>query len=48
VASLPNSIATPSLLAQIITAKFDDGIPLYRQEPQFSRMGRGTMALWCD
>jgi len=46
----PKSIATPSLLAQIITAKFVDGIPLYRQEPQFSRMGiplgRGTMALW--
>ena len=35
---------------QIITAKFVDGIPLYRQEPQFVRMGiplgRGTMALW--
>jgi transposase len=50
VAIFPKSIATPSLLAQIITAKFVDGIPLYRQEPQFSRMGiplgRGTMALW--
>lgn len=46
----PKSIATPSLLAHIITAKFVDGIPLYRQEPQFDRMGiplgRGTMAVW--
>ena len=50
VAIFPKSIATPSLLAQIITGKFVDGVPLYRQEPQFSRMGiplgRGTMALW--
>jgi len=50
VAIFPKSIATASLLAQIITAKFVDGIPLYRQEPQFARMGiplgRGTMALW--
>ena len=49
-AIFPKSIATPSLLAQIITGKFVDGIPLYRQEPQFGRMGiplgRGTMALW--
>jgi transposase len=47
VAIFPKSIATPSLMAQVITAKFVDGIPLYRQEPQFSRMGitlgRGTM-----
>ena len=28
---LPKSIATPSLLAQIITAKFQYGLPLYRQ-----------------
>jgi transposase len=46
----PKSILTPSLAAQITTAKFVDGIPLYRQEPQFERMGillgRGTMALW--
>ena len=43
-------MATPSLLAHITTAKFVDGMPLYRQEPQFGRMafplGRGTMALW--
>jgi transposase len=49
-AIFPKSIATPSLLAHITTAKFVDGTPLYRQEPQFARMGiplgRGTMALW--
>jgi transposase len=47
---LPKSLATPSLLAQITTAKFVDGTPLYRQEPQFARLGvalgRATMALW--
>ncbi len=47
---LPKSLATPSLLAQITTAKFVDGIPLYRQEPQFARigvpLGRATMAGW--
>jgi transposase len=46
----PKSIATPSLLAQIATAKFVDGTPLYRQEPQFARLGiplgRATMAGW--
>jgi transposase len=46
----PKSLLTPSLAAQIVTAKFVDGTPLYRQEPQFERMGiplgRGTMALW--
>lgn len=50
VAIFPKSIATPSLLAHIITAKFVDGLPLYRQEPQFERMGiplgRGTLAIW--
>jgi len=46
----PKSIATPSLLAQIATAKFVDGTPLYRQQPQFGRLGiplgRATMAGW--
>ncbi len=46
----PKSLATPSLLAHIVTAKFVDGTPLYRQEPQFQRMGitlgRATMAGW--
>jgi transposase len=47
---LPKSMATPSLLAHITTAKFVDGLPLYRQEPQFDRLGvplgRATMAGW--
>ena len=50
VALFPKSMATPSLLAQITTAKFVDGTPLYRQEPQFGRLGitlgRATMAGW--
>jgi transposase len=49
-AIFPKSIATPSLLAHIATTKFVDGVPLYRQESQFDRLGvplgRGTMALW--
>ena len=47
---LPKSLATPALLAHIATAKFVDGIPLYRQEAQFDRLGvqlgRATMAGW--
>jgi transposase len=47
---LPKSLATPSLLAHIATAKFVDGLPLYRQESQFARLGlvlgRATMAGW--
>lgn len=46
----PKSLATPSLLAHIVTAKFVDGLPLYRQESQFERLGvglgRATMAGW--
>lgn len=46
----PKSLATPTLLAQIATAKFVDGLPLYRQERQFERLGvtlgRATMAVW--
>ena len=49
-ALFPKSIATASLLAQIATAKFVDGTPLYRQQPQFGRLGirlgRATMAGW--
>lgn len=47
---LPKSLATPALLAHITTAKFVDGIPLYRQESQFDRLGvplgRATIAGW--
>lgn len=46
----PKSLATSSLLAHIVTAKFVDGLPLHRQEAQFARLGvglgRGTMAGW--
>lgn len=47
---LPKSIATPSLLAQIISAKFQFGLPLYRQEAMFKQYGielsRQTMSRW--
>jgi transposase len=49
-ALFPKSLATPALLAHIVTAKFVDGLPLYRQETQFARLsvslGRATMAGW--
>lgn len=47
---LPKSIASPSLLAQIISAKFQFGLPLYRQEAMFKQYGielnRQTMSRW--
>ena len=47
---LPKSLAAPGLLAHVVTAKFADSIPLYRQEKQFIRLGldlpRATMAGW--
>jgi len=47
---IPGSIATPSLLAQVATAKFADGLPLYRQEAIMARAGieisRTTLATW--
>lgn len=36
---IPKSIASANLLASMITAKFVDAIPFYRQEKQFSRLG---------
>lgn len=48
---IPRSIATPGLLAYIVTSKYVDGLPLYRLE-QFplNRLGveiaRATMATW--
>jgi transposase len=45
---IPKSIAHSSLLASIVTAKFVDALPLYRQETIFAREGiefsRQTMA----
>lgn len=47
---IPKGIATPELLASIITSKYADGLPLYRQEEIFERFGidlyRSTMARW--
>jgi transposase len=34
---IPKGIATASLLAAIVTAKYADGLPLYRQEESFKR-----------
>ncbi|MEX2366180.1 MAG: IS66 family transposase [Pseudohongiellaceae bacterium] len=47
---LGKCIATPSLLAYIITSKYADGLPLYRMEQMFKRLGhevsRTNMAHW--
>lgn len=44
------SLATPSLLAHVISDKLCDGLPLHRQEDRFARLGvtldRGTMSRW--
>lgn len=54
-APMPNSVipkgyATPSLLAQIITSKYQYGLPLYRQETMFKQYGielsRKTTSDW--
>jgi len=36
---IPKSMATPSLLSQIISCKYQFGLPLYRQETLFSDIG---------
>lgn len=47
---IPKGIATASLLAQIITAKYQYALPLYRQEQMFKQHGielsRQTMSDW--
>jgi transposase len=47
---ISGSLASPSLMAHIMTQKYVEGLPLYRQENQFIRMGlalsRQTMANW--
>jgi len=47
---LPKTICSSSLLAYILINKFCDGLPFYRQEKLFSRIGieinRGSMARW--
>jgi len=48
--TIPKGIATPSLLSQIITSKYQYGLPLYRQESMFKQygiaLGRKTMSEW--
>ena len=47
---LPRSIATPSLLSSVLTGKFCNALPFYRQEKIFYRFGleisRQDMANW--
>lgn len=47
---IAKSFCTPSLLSHIVTSKFADSLPLYRQEKQFRRYGidlpRATMSNW--
>ena len=47
---VPKGIASSSLLSHIVTSKYADGLPLYRQEEQFERIGvdipRSTMGRW--
>jgi len=47
---IPKSIATAGLLAYILTAKFCDALPFYRQEHQLERIGaeisRANMCNW--
>ena len=47
---IPRSIATPGLIAHILTAKFVDHTPFYRQEKQLNRLGveisRTSMCSW--
>ena len=47
---LPGSVADAATIATVITGKYADGIPLYRMEAWFARLGmdvgRGTMGHW--
>jgi transposase len=47
---IPKAIASGGLIAHILTAKFVDSLPFYRQERQFSRLGtdinRAAMCRW--
>jgi transposase len=47
---IPKSIASPGLLAHVLTSKFVDSLPFYRQEKQFTRIGvdltRSSMCNW--
>ena len=45
---IPKSIASPGTLAQIAVSKYQDALPLYRQQTIFKRLGvelpRATLA----
>lgn len=47
---ISGSLASPSIMAHIMSQKYVEGLPLYRQEKQFNRMGlalsRQTIANW--
>jgi transposase len=47
---IPKGIATPELLAYLLTSKFVDALPFYRQEKMLARIGvdlsRATMCNW--
>jgi len=47
---IPKSIASPGLLAHVLISKYEDHLPLYRQERAFKRIGvdiaRATLSLW--
>ncbi len=47
---IPKSNASPGLLAHVATAKYQDGLPLHRQEAMLNRTGvdipRNTLANW--
>jgi len=47
---IPKSIASPGLLSHVIVSKYEDHLPLYRQEQMLQRMGiemaRATLCFW--
>jgi len=47
---IPQGLVTPGLLAYVLASKFVDGLPFYRQERMFERLGldisRATMCGW--
>ncbi len=47
---IPKSVASPTLLAHVAVSKYTDGLPLYRQEGMFRRLGidlpRASLANW--
>jgi transposase len=49
---LPKSNASPSLLAHVVTSKFDDGLPIFRicrqLERQEVRLSPGTLGTWVN